>query len=509
MPRTVTSASSARSTAIGWGLAVISVGLLAAVWGCRPSFQTLPPSLVIPAMTSANAREKDFLEFQLNAEDRSADFLILVGSLGEAGDFDSIMVEPLTGRTVGTHHFVLNQSNADQWEADGSRRVTRKLAVPAGDLLVTPVSDSIPVQFFTSDDRPQRIFFLQLGANPGLESSYQPVATRLAVESSRLRIWQDAEMESPSTPTDLTWLVRCLEVDVLPKMAELFGEISDLDGDGKLSICLTPRLSELPPAGTPVEGMVQFNDFLSDLRRPFSNQADVVFLSPHLRAGAHAQAILAHETAHMAVFSRRREIDPSGLELEDDWLNEGLAHFAEVACGGDWSNLQTRIAAFSQNPAMSPLVVTDSQRQDLWRHPGSRGAAWAFLSWLADEYGPDILTELASGPGIGCEKIERIVQQPFEDLFRRWTIALWQTAAASESQFHEGLRTAGPCAANDISSDRSPREISLRGSSHAACRLTLEPEKTSTVRITGPRRSRWQVTVLDRESDPPRIWIVK
>ncbi len=268
------------------------------------------------------------------------------------------------------------------------------------------------------------------------------------------------------------------------------------------------------------------NDFLPDLPRPFSNHADVIFLSSSLQPGTHLKTILAHEAGHLAVFSRRFEADPAGRRFEDDWLNEGLAHIAERECGGDWSNLDYRLAAFAANSAASPLIVTDAGRQGLWRHPGSRGAAWLFLAWLADEFGPDVLRQLAVHPDVGCEKLEQLVGQPFVDLFRRWTAAVWlsqplpdrpdgdirqvsfQNGTASEPRLAQGLQRAGRLAVIELPTN-GQREVSLRGTSIQACRWTPPPEKTTRLRISSPKNCRLQVTLLERTGDKERMTRVR
>ena len=244
-----------------------------------------------------------------------------------------------------------------------------------------------------------------------------------------MRVWQENAGRQVGLSTaaagDSARLAEMLEREVLPRVESRYGTVADLDGDGKLAICLTARLEQLPAEGSAVEGLTQINDFLTDLPRPFSNQADVMFLSQALRPGPHARTILTHEAAHLAVFSRRHESSADRLALEDDWLNEGLAHWAETECANDWSNLRGRLEAFSRQPSLSPLVVIDAHQQGLWRQPGSRAAAWLFLRWLADEFGTELIPAAARDPEVGCEKISRLAGVSWPELFRRWSVSTW------------------------------------------------------------------------------------
>jgi hypothetical protein len=319
---------------------------------------------------------------------------------------------------------------------------------------------------------------------------HQPVTTRLAAESNAVRIWEETTGDSSASSEHLVWLIERLEHDILPRLTELYGAITDVDGDGKLAICLTDRLAELPTNGSPVEGVVQAHDFHVDLPRPHSNQADVLFLSRSLQPGPQAMAVLAHEAAHLAAFSRRLEVDSHGFRPEDDWLNEGLAHFAEVNCSGSWTNLESRIAAFREHPETSPLVVIDAHREGFWRDPGSRGAAWSFLQWLAETYGPDVVRDLAAHPEVGCAKIEAVLGNPFEETFRRWTIA---EAAAKPP----------------VSGKNADEKITLCGTAHHARRLTKPGSSASGWQIDIPADRRVQVTLVDSSTQPPRMWIVR
>jgi hypothetical protein len=359
------------------------------------------------------------------------------------------------------------------------------------------------------------VFFVQTRPNPDREASYQPVAARCGLESSSVRIWLDEACGDELSPADIVWFAQCLEGEILPRIGERFGTIADVDGDGKLSVCITARLAELPGAESPVEGLVQANDFAAGMPRPFSNQSDVLFLSPSLRPGPRARAILAHEAAHLAIFSRRRE---TAGAPEDDWLNEGLAHFAEIECAGDWSNLEGRLAAYAVAPGEAPLVVVDARQQGLWRHAGARGAGWLFLAWLADAYGPELIGRLAREGDAGCEKLERLTHEPFAELFRRWSIAAWTSSAttkreesirlasfsdsAPSARLTVGLVRCGGLQVQPLTAPGRQTEFSVRGT---AVQGFGWRGPSARIRIVTSSGSRLQVTVIERSGGVDRI----
>lgn len=518
----VKTAGSIRGYAVLAGVVALFAG-----WEFRKSLSSdKPASPRHVAEIPSPSHDLETIEFEWPVASDQADTILLIGSVGDAGTNSTVVIESLPARDAAEQSPVRavrldRESFASpllphrQVFSDRSAAlVVRKPGKPAG--LLT-----------RADQSRRRTFFIQTGRNPSLETSYQPITAILAAESGQVLLWCDTESACEIPADDLFWLAECLEQEVLPRITDLFGTIADLDGDGKLSICLTPRLGDLPATESAIEGMVQVNDFLPDLPRPFSNHADLIFLSASLQPGTHLKTILAHEAGHLAVFSRRFEADPVGRRFEDDWLNEGLAHMAERACGGDWSNLDYRIAAFAANSASSPLIVSDAGRQGLWRHPGSRGAAWLFLAWLADEYGPDVIRQLAMHPDVGCEKLEHLVGQPFSDVFRRWSVAVWrsqqlpdrpgdairlvslqhgpvQSDTNLETRLAQGLRRADRLAVINLPA-KGRKEMALRGTSFQACRWTSPSEKPVRLRISGPKACRLQVTVLEGAGDQVRM----
>jgi hypothetical protein len=357
---------------------------------------------------------------------------------------------------------------------------------------------------------------MQTGTDPAQESSYSAISTTLIGQSRRVKIWWEDGLAPPADPNFATSLAERLEQEIIPKISRLFGEITDLDGDGALAVCITSRLAAFPRRETPVYGLVQINDFQAHLPRPFSNQADVMFLSPHIPRETECRAVLAHEAAHLATFSRRREIDADGARFDGDWLNEGLAHAAEIACKDDWSNLQRRWQAFLANPADSPLEVDDAHRQRLWENAGTRGAAWSFVAWLADEFGDGILRELAEHPQTGREKLEQITQESFAELFRRWsaTIAVRQLPAFQDLNPTRSAST-GPAtipaetlASVELQSDDAPREKLLRGTSWLVCRLPRQ-DGPRDLRITAPSECQLQVTLVRERDGQLETWNIR
>ena len=538
------------------GLALLAIGFGLIV--SRGSIPPVEPLAIVPVAPPPGGQ---VIEIALPAAVAASDCLVMIGSLEDAGTTAEIEVELFpaaeSARGNGDQY---NLSAADDTEF--TENFERGQAVPEGQLCKPFPPHEIAVEGRISDStNPSRNFFVQTGGNPHSERSYQPVTARLVAESEDVRLWLDMSSMGNISSEQFAWFLDCSQHEVLPAVRDILGDITDVDGDGKLSVCFTPRLDDLPATESLVEGLVQANDFTPELPRPFSNQADVMFLSPRLEPGSHAKTIMLHEAAHLAVFSHRRAAGAAGLRPEADWLNEGMAHFVEVA-GGGWSNLDRRLTAFARNPADAALVVTDAQRQGLWRHAGSRAASWLFLAWLADEQGPRVIADVSRHPGIGCDKLEEILGRPFPELFRKWSVDLGRhslrgspesrndisachsrmqrstsdridadiidadiseqtrreacriqpaafSESATESRMAAGLRRAGTMNVVQLDRDQPRRKFALRGTAVQIVRCELRPGGFTRLRLHTPDSICLQVTALERTTAGERIRAIR
>lgn len=375
----------------------------------------------------------------------------------------------------------------------GIRHAAFKPAAP----IDTP--DGLP----TAQPRFERTFYLHVGAT-ALEdpAGYIPVVTRLTAESRTSRVYLDHQIDGlPVSGDAMAELLRRLDEQTGP-VRHLLGAHRDVDGDGKLAVVITPWLGRLRGGCTAANGFVRSSDFRHEIPRPFGNQADVLYLNADMPGGEALGALLTHEYTHAASISQRLpdNLHPAGLPDEHDWLNEAIAHVAEMECGAGWTNLDYRVARFLDDPTHCPLVVADYYRAGLWRDAGCRGATFLFLQWCVDRCGPDLLRELAMSPATGIDNIERAMGTDFTELYRHWTIALNDERLPSfplrgqlGSQVLRGIGRIRWAA------DAPDCALSLRGTTSAFVRLT-PPATTEARRITiaAHPAAKLQVTLVRR-----------
>jgi hypothetical protein len=154
-------------------------------------------------------------------------------------------------------------------------------------------------------------------------------------------------------------------------------------------------------------------------------------------------SVLAHEFQHLINDSRRLYVNDA-LVWEDSWLNEGLSHIAEELAFYAASGL-----APGQNLGASLLAAQSFKRYNLdnldryiryLRAPeensllgnvdqlATRGAAWAFLRYVADrDAGDDMAmwTRLVNSTSLGLTNLEQVLGANPRDWMHDWQVSVF------------------------------------------------------------------------------------
>lgn len=210
-----------------------------------------------------------------------------------------------------------------------------------------------------------------------------------------------------------------------PVVTGAFGTPSDRDSTGRVVVFYTRAVNELTPPGSSsfVGGFFFSRDLLPASECPTSNVGEMFYmLVPDLAGTVNGNVrsvetvrgstfgTLAHEYQHLINASRRMLVNtPWNGQLEEVWLDEGLAHVAEELMFYQGSGLSARAdldsadvfdggqaqAAFfkysGQNFARLRqwLLAPESNGPFEANDNGlaTRGAAWAYLRYAADRRG--------------------------------------------------------------------------------------------------------------------------
>ncbi|RMF88529.1 MAG: hypothetical protein D6736_10310 [Nitrospinota bacterium] len=396
----------------------------------------------------------------------------------------------------------------------------------------------------------QETFFI---LDPRTRVFRQRTATARTIRPHSVLFLDDAVILTPTLEGQIEQMVEDFETIIHPRSEQLFGEESDVNNDGRITILVTSLLN-----GTGVAGFFLPSDlFLRDTDNPFSNEQEILYValpSSSLPLGL-IEATMAHEFQHLINFQQKvlRRID-QGLPnppSEDLWLNEALSHLAEDLTGfsEDGDDLVNIVEDYLEQVEFFSLADNDAfgGSDTLQR----RGAGYLFLRYLfeqaggatysstdpagiTDRGGITFLRQLESSSHIGIDNIRTALRtvtnpfqqasDPFQQAFAHWAVALFMdgTRLNTDPRFHfqapEFDQITGQRRGIDLRGTREGRSglVTLRGphlqffNSHREAvqstgvayilfQASPQGEDTTTITLRGNAESRLQLTVVRTE----------
>lgn len=279
------------------------------------------------------------------------------------------------------------------------------------------------------------------------ENEFDRVTARIQFISEHTLVYLDEEAPTSGgyTSDDLAGLAGQFEAPIHSTVTEAFGTESDLDGNGRVVILLTPAVNRLTPegSGSYVGGFFFGLDLLEG--RSGSNGGEIFYAVVPDPTGLHGPilprstvlyaipAVLAHEFEHMVHFNQR--ILVAGAENQEAlWLSEALAQMAEDLVGSAYETMgdpaQARLFQIG-NWSRARRFLLDPNRVSVLATvpPGTleeRGAAWLLLKFLHghDQTGT-LLKSLTGSKGIGVGNVTDVVGGSWEELITEWAGAIY------------------------------------------------------------------------------------
>ncbi|MGH7587788.1 MAG: hypothetical protein ACRELU_04260 [Gemmatimonadota bacterium] len=274
---------------------------------------------------------------------------------------------------------------------------------------------------------------------------FDEVTATLRFLGDHTEIWVDDRTPAGNMPEDLLQTVgERFDDEIYPTDRAAFGEESDIDGNGRVLILLTPTVNALNTQETVDQDLVVLGFFFgADLftpadGAPFSNQGEIFYAvvpDPTMQFSPaeipiegvddDLSGIFAHEFEHM-ISANQHLLVRNGM-FEETWLDEGLAHHAETLNGFPLQN-RLRSALYLDEPEIISLVAgLDTLER--------RGAAWLFVQYMVDRFGEDILGALVQTRLIGIPNVEQATNRSMPFLFHEWTSALFLDGISDDPLF--------------------------------------------------------------------------
>lgn len=249
---------------------------------------------------------------------------------------------------------------------------------------------------------------------------------------------------------------------VHPTITETFVEPTDIDDNDRVIIFFTRAVNEMttPEDDGFIGGFFYGRDLFPVEACPASNFGEIFYLLapdpnreashiPHSLDRVRNQGIatVAHEFEHLINAGRRIYVNDADA-LEDAWLDEGLAHIAEelifyaVADLEPRSNVDLEMAKEAKiNDAINRYGIQNLSRYGQYLEDvtgqaptnsednlETRGAAWSFLRYAADQSGlsdEDFFGPLVNTTLTGLENVSAMVDGQALDWFQDWGVSIY------------------------------------------------------------------------------------
>ncbi len=288
------------------------------------------------------------------------------------------------------------------------------------------------------------------------------VTAQLAYAGTNVLIYADTRTPSAGFTADaLTQFGQYFDQTLFPIDTAAFGLPSDVDGNGRVIMLMSPAVNAGTPSATCltqgfVAGFFNGEDFNAG-SDPNSNSGEIfyslvadpegAFGCPHSASEVSSvePSVFLHEMQHLISYSQHVVIE--GGKPAASWMDEGLSLVAEElgsayyeakcpppACRTDPAQLLPDSSmgfarnfmfdsyAYASNPdSVSITTQTDHALGSAWR-----GGAWALMRWLGDHMPAGFYRRLETTQGGGVSAIERASGgQDFSTLFANFGLALY------------------------------------------------------------------------------------
>lgn len=294
-----------------------------------------------------------------------------------------------------------------------------------------------PVSLSTAPAAPQQFrqfYVLKTTTGSVIDpASYANVTAELRYTGTKCIVYSDVDTFSTGnfTDSDLDQIGAAFDDSISTTDVANFGPYSDIDGNGKAIILITPVVNRLTPSGSGgfIAGFFLSVDLYSPPAVPsnVTNQGEIFYLLAADPSGKTGNVFpvdftrnenistTAHELEHMISFSWR--IFHEGGVTQQTWLEEGMAHMAEDLNGFEKQNI-SRANIYLDAPGNMSLENDNAPL-------AQRGGIYLFLRLMADRYGDGILKEIVQSKCTGRTCIQNVTGKGFYDLFGEFLGALY------------------------------------------------------------------------------------
>lgn len=307
----------------------------------------------------------------------------------------------------------------------------------------------------------------------------RPLIRHLVLHSDAISIYGDPEDALHVKVSNA--ISKCGLSEAFNFIHRYIAPISDIDGDGRLSLVLAQLADPVLPNSDeePIRGCVRPADFQPGRE----TSADVIYLDPKQLQLADLQSLLAHEMAHAATFSLLVKSGQSPTAMPG-WLNEAIAHYIEEQITPNSQNLQVRRREFVTRPGDFPSIIPDEITGMQLRRGPVRIASLELLKSALAHQRPTILKRLVTEQGDGVARLKSVSGEGLSSLFRRFALHLIDQQAATSPDSNAVEAAFQLNVSSDTTLNLRGTAVAISSPAKTECQLTITTTQDAMLQIT-------------------------
>jgi len=370
----------------------------------------------LAGLTSFSVNSDNDAVVQLDNIDTSSNYILALYSYNTSNSSYSLSVtSPDVSSTVTTSALTLSNNDSDD-ETENAHALLRDMEADLdGDVVSVPATRMKAVTTALTVGSTRTFKVLQSFSST---TSYQTVTATLEYVSSNFYVYID-NRDLMSDADMVTLSEKLADFDaVVATERTLFGEESDVNGDGHFAILMTQGVNELAAsqgAGVIVSGFYFGGDLYSASSTPSSNEMEVLYSLVPDPTGAHGTVVstsfafsnfipslLPHEFQHMISYNQHVLINHGSAETS--FLGEAMSHLAEDIYSTEDGYMTS---SGIENPSRMALYLnsTSSVCFICGSSITQRGGSYSFIRYLYEQAEKGNL----AGASSGAELISRLL----------------------------------------------------------------------------------------------------
>ncbi len=253
---------------------------------------------------------------------------------------------------------------------------------------------------------------------------------------------------------DLQTIADIVDTNIVVNLRALFGEESDVNGDGRVTVLITPLLNDVTHTSEDegdwvsiveayADPEVDLNDYDAN-ENPGSDEQEIIYVFAPDPYGFYNSfnVVTVDEYTSMelagrialemeGIISYNQHVLVRGAEPEDRWLDTAmgavaadLTGFGAILFADAWDYLDAS--------HLHALVTAADSTEDNTITIMNQGAQYLFARWLVDTYGSTLLSSLVQTTATGTDNVAAATGEDFGDLVTRWQVALLTTGVTND-----------------------------------------------------------------------------